>query len=206
MLEGERSLGVRSTGAQVVLGIMAAFCVSFISLRADDLDYLMIRLGNEWIFDVVSVESNGAIEKGTAHRIVNEQVERDGHKYFRGLTTVQSSHPLEYTKLLRTDASGLYSLAENARDSREEHEIVLPFKVGDTWETAAGSTKNAVVGQESVTVNGKPYEDCFHIRSESKLLSIDYWQARGVGMVRLNAMFKDGKKMTLALREFKPAK
>jgi hypothetical protein len=195
-----------SRRADIRLCLLALFCLSSISLRADDLDYLMIQQGNEWIFDVVSVESNGATEKGTAHRILNEQVARDGRKYFRGRTTVQSSHPVEYSKLLRTDASGLYSISENGRGSREEHEIVLPFKVGDTWETGAGATRNAVVAQESVTVNGKPYEDCFHIRSESKLVSIDDWQARGVGMVRLNAIFKDGKKMTLALREFKPAK
>ncbi len=91
--------------------------------------------------------------------------------------------------------------------AKEQAEVVSPLKVGQSWERIAGPTtvKNVVVALETVTINEKTYDNCFHIRSTSADSSVteDFWEAPKIGSVKSEILYGSGGKISLTLREFK---
>ena len=193
---------------RMLMWLSALLSLSSISLNAADADYLMIQQGNEWIFDMESVHSDGTIERGTARIKISDKVERGGHEYLRLHESEQAKYAYDSTKLVRVDESGFYQRADDRKVLQEERQITLPLKVGNTLQKpfGDGTIKTTVLEQEKIIVNGKHYERCFHIRSEWRDGSEDIWLAPWVGMVKLESKQEVMGNVTLTLREFKAGK
>lgn len=182
------------------------------ALAADPKEYLPIQIGSEWTSGAAFAPAKGAKTSGTGRRQMTEKVEIEGKTYHRARTKLEGGEkPMEYSKLIRKDDAGLYSLADGVAGAKEQLEIPLPLKEGQTWQTAAGpmTFTNTVVGLETVTTVGKKtYKECFHIRVESadKSYREDYWEAPGVGNVKSEIVSTTMGKITLTLREFKAGK
>src|SRR4051794_3072601 len=153
-------------------------------------DYLPLVVGNEWYMDAAMETSTGEVRKGTAHRVFEETVKQNGLTYIRSRTTIEFPPfaKQEYTKLLRKDEKGFYTINETNPGSREQLEIPLPLAVGRTWERNDGTRalNDRVVGLETVEIGGVVFRDCVHIRSEAanEKMAQDYWEAPNVGNIK----------------------
>ena len=181
------------------------------AFAAEPKDYLPIRVGSEWINNAAFVSPKGDKTTGTGRRQIVEKVEQDGKTYYRTRTKLEGgATPMEYSKLIRKDAAGLYALPDGVAGAKEQLEIPLPLKEGQTWQTVAGTVTitSTLVGVESVTVGKKTYKECLHIRVESadKSYREDYWEAPAVGTVKSEIVAATMGKITLTLREFKAGK
>lgn len=195
----------------IILSLALTLIAASPTFAADPKDYLPIQVGSEWLSNAAFVSPKGDKTTGTGRRQIAEKVEQDGKTYFRTRTKLEGgAKPMEYSKLIRKDDAGLYSLAEGVVGAKEQLEIPMPLKAGQTWQTTAGpmTITNTVVGLESVTVGKKTYKECFHIRVESadKSYREDYWEAPVVGNVKSEIVATTMGKITLTLREFKAGK
>jgi len=113
-------------------------------------------------------------------------------------------------KTLSKDDTGLYRLMIGKSDDSEMMEITLPLKVGATWwRWFNGETvTDTVVGLEMVSVLGKIYEKCYHIRTASAdgKYKEDSWQAPNIGNVKTEIVTRTGFKIVNKMKEFKRAK
>ena len=189
--------------------LLIAF-LSASSMAADQKDYLPLKVGNEWTTNAEFTTPKMERSTGTGQRKVEGKVERGGKTYFRIHTKLEGGPtPIDFVKLVRKDETGFYSTAD-AENAREQKEIVLPLKAGQTWQTIWGAKifTNTVIGLETVIIGEKTYDDCYHIRTEAsdKSYSEDYWEAPKVGNVKSEVINGDGSKMTLILKEFKAGK
>ena len=174
-------------------------------------DYLPLNEGDEWTMNAIITSPNGTKSTAIARRKVEGKVERDGKNYIRARTWIETGQaPVEYAKLTRKNETGFYSIDESAKNPKEQVEVILPFKIGQTWKKVFGqwNTTDTVVGLETVTVNGKTYENCYHLRSETAdgAYKEDFWEAPGVGSVKSEIVYGDGSKIVLTLKEFKSGK
>jgi hypothetical protein len=188
-----------------------ALSLSVLAVDIDQSKYLPLHTGDEWTMDVVITSDKGSVIKATARRKIEDSVVLEGKTYYRTRTSMEGlSTPSEYTKLVRKDDSGFYSIEGEVNDAKEQREIMLPLTVGQRWNRIrTGVTINdSVIGVETVVVAGKTYENCYHIRSEiaDKGFREDFWEAPNIGGVKSEIVYADGVKMILTLREFKPGK
>jgi len=179
-----------------------------VSFGADG--YLPLVEGNEWTMDAVMTSPTGEVTKATARRKTGATEERSGKVYHRVLTAMEGPYPMSYTKLNRKDETGYYTLDPRDPNAKEQAEVVLPLKIGSSWKRTSGpmNLTDTVVALEDVAVNGKTYEKCYHIRvtSSDGNYTEDYWEAPNVGSVKSEIVYGNGGKITLTIREFKPAK
>jgi hypothetical protein len=181
------------------------------SFSAEENVYLPIGEGIEWVMDLKVFTPDGRKLEGTGHRKVQGTIERDGKTYHRSKTWSEGISPdISYTKLCRKDSTGFYMIDERDPNSIEQKEVVLPLKVGSTWETKSDGRvlQNSVVGVETVVAGNKTFENCFHIRVQSadgKQVE-DFWEAPQVGCVKSITVYPNGGKIALILREFKAPK
>ena len=192
---------------------IAAFLTFLISLSnassaaTREPEYLPLASGIEYIMDVNAVDPGGKKIKGTAYRQIKESVKRGSKVYFKVRTWAEGLwFKADSTELVRKDETGFYSIDDTTPNTTERRKIILPLKVGNTWEfeTPAGRVKCSVVAKESITVAGKQYENCFRFKQESDdgTYAEEYWEAPGIGSVR-NTLKLAGGTITLTLREFK---
>ena len=184
---------------------------SSICFAADEPDYDPLATGCEWIMDATITGPDGTLKTGIARRVVENEETRNGKAYFRTVTTVERPlPPLSEVKLSRKDQTGFYSLDPKSKDAKEQTELLFPYKVGLTWKKfSSGMTlTDTVIGFESVTINGKKYDNCVHLRSttDDGSYTEDYWNAPGLGSIKSDMRYSNGAKISLALREFKPGK
>ena len=170
-------------------------------------EYFPLASGIEYIMDVEAVDPDGKKFKGTAYRQIKESVKRGSKVYFKSRTWAEGlPFRTDYTKLVRKDETGFYSINDSIPNAAEEREVVLPLKVGSAWEfrAPAGRMKCSIAAKESITVAGKQYENCFRFKQESEDGSYaeEWWEAPGVGSVRSITRISGGT-ITLTLREFK---
>jgi hypothetical protein len=192
---------------------VVALCVSASSLSAaDEASYIQLKLGAEWTMDAQLMSAKGSSLPAVGRRVIEEEVEKGGKKYLRERTWMEMDGKKvgEYTKLLRKDGTGLYSIIEGQDDAAEKREIVLPLKVGQSWEFTVRDlvVKCTVIDLETVTIGSKTYENCFHLRSSSadgKYVE-DYWEAPVDGSIKSEVTYADGTKIVLTLKEFKAGK
>ena len=194
-----------------ILLLLAAFSLASAVFGLEQDDYLPLREGCEWTMDAEIILPSGEKSTATAHRTVGAQVEHDGKTYHRTRTWMEDGRtPTVSSKLTRKDATGFYSIVEGNADAKEQLEVMLPFKVGQTWQKTWGSVtvSNEVIGVESVTIGGTTYKDCIHIRSTAADGSYteDYWEAPKVGSVKSEIVYQNGGRITLTVKEFKPGK
>jgi hypothetical protein len=194
----------------VAFALTGAGCSRPIPMPANQADYLPLAEGNEWYMDAVLVSPSGEVRRGTAHRVLEATVKRDGRTYLLSRTSIEFP-PMakqEYTKLVRKDESGFHSMREEDPVSSEQVEIALPLTVGREWSRTDGPMKmrDKVMGVETVEIGGIVFHDCCHIRSAAVKgkLEEDYWEAPKVGNVKSVSLLPDGSRMTITLHEFKP--
>jgi hypothetical protein len=180
------------------------------SALAED-EYVPLVLGTEWVMAGKVEAPTGRVSETVFHRRLEGTVDRGGVSYFR-LRTWTEGLPKNYdsTKLVRKDDKAFYSIEDMEKDIPEQMELTLPLKIGATWQrkATAGMMTVTVVGLESISVSGKTYENCFHLRSvmaDAKFTE-DFWEAPGVGRVKSETVVADGAKVSMTLTEFKPAK
>jgi hypothetical protein len=171
-------------------------------------EYIPIAVGDEWTMAMNVVSPAGQSSDGLFRRRIESADAKDGKAYVRERTwTVGLAKRTESTKLLRKDVNGVYSIDESVAGAVEQMEVVLPLKVGATWQQTEGAKTmtNTVIGLESIEVAGKTYENCYHIRISSSdgTYTEDFWEAPRVGNVKSIIAYGSGLKITLTIQEFK---
>ncbi len=179
---------------------------------AEESPYVYLKLGAEWTMDAKLESPKGGALPAIGRRVIEEGVEKDGKKYLRERTwlEVNGKRVGEYTKLVRKDDTGFYTIFEGQEDTVEKREIALPLKVGESWEFTMRDkvVKFTVIGFEAVTLGSKIYENCVHLRStaaEGKYVE-DFWESPSEGSVKSEVSYGDGTKITLTIKEFKAGK
>jgi hypothetical protein len=201
---------------RIILGFLSVFVsltIGYTPARAADLnpaDYFNSRTGDEWTLDAVISLPDGKVLNATAHRKIEELVTKDGTTYFRARTWMEGlPNRSESTRLFRKDAKGAYSVSEADKDAKEIVEMQFPLKPGKKWKLDdKGQLSTAiVVGIETLTIAGKTYENCVHLRVEASDGKIeDSWEAPKIGTIKDNTVLPNGVKFALTLKEYKPGK
>jgi hypothetical protein len=193
------------------LVLASSILVADVAVAADPNDYLPVKKGLEWVANVRVESAAGSVLTGTAKIVSEEEIEKAGKRYLRERTTwdLEKVHN-EFTRLTRKDETGIYSIVEGVQETAEQKEVALPLKVGANWTfTVNGKTLQVtVLGIENVTIEGKTYEECYHIRKTlpGTRFTEDLWEAPKVGTVKSESIYEDGTKMLFTLREFKSGK
>jgi hypothetical protein len=170
--------------------------------------YFSFHQGDQWVLEVTLIAPDGKEMKATIHRRIGEEVQRNGKTYFRFYDHRDEPTKMEHTFLRRRDAIGVFSLDDGDEEAEEQPDALFPLQPGQSWEAKDkdGGVKVSVVGVESVTIEGKSYENCFHIRFVHENGNIgDQWEAPDFGPVKYIGRKLDGTKGVFALREFRPA-
>ncbi|HSI14655.1 MAG TPA: hypothetical protein VK961_21565 [Chthoniobacter sp.] len=195
-----------------LLPIVASFvCVAPV-VAAEDSPYIQLKEGAEWTMDAKLMSPKAGVLPAVGRRVIESGVEKDGKKYLRERTwlEVKGEKVTGYSKLVRKDPAGFYSIQEDQEGATEQCEIVLPLKAGQSWEfLSKGKTmKCTVIGLETVTVGDKTYENCFHLRTAEAggAFTEDFWESPNEGNVKSELVFGNGGKLTVTLKEFKPGK
>lgn len=171
------------------------WCLVAICVRSSVLaesDYIPLAVGNHWQMSAKRESSIGPSTDSLFHRRLEGTVEKEGKTYFRVRMWSDGPTKGEVTEYVRKDNEGYYTTRDLDK-TPPERELILPLKVGAASERKVlGRTMTiTVVGLESVTVSGKTYENCFHIREvvpEEKYTK-DTWLAPNVGVVTTVSSF-----------------
>jgi hypothetical protein len=162
----------------------------------------------EWIYKFQVVSTNGQESNGVLHRKIGEAVQHNGKTYFRSHTWLEGERPfhMDYTKLVRRDEAGFYSIDERDPKRVEKQGGRLPLEVGKKWENRVegGVLQTTVLAKEDVNFGGKVYKNCYRIRIASpggEYLE-EFVEAPGVGSLTSKAKRLDGT-WIMTLQEFK---
>ena len=194
-------------GGRVASVLIAFVAMIPISGKAED-DYFPLASGMEWIMDFQIVSPNGDTTNGVMHRKFGEAVHHDGKTYFRSHTWLEGGRPfaMDYTKLVRRDAAGFYSIDERDPQRVEKQGGKLPLEIGKTWTNKVKEAimHTTVVAKEDVTIGTNVYKNCFRLRVtvEGSQFVEKFWVAPGVGDIKSESPRPNGK-WILTLREFK---
>ena len=158
--------------------------------------------------DLQVISPKGDTTNGVLHRKVGEAVQDGGKTYFRSHTWLEGGRPfpMDYTKLVRRDAAGFYSIDERDPKRVEKQGGKLPLEVGKKWENKVegGVLLTTVLAKEDVTMGTNVYKNCFRIRitAEGSQYVEEFLEAPGVGSLKSESQRADGR-WILTLREFK---
>src|SRR2546427_1897104 len=191
-----------------VASVLVSFVAMIASSRAAEGEYFPLASGMEWIMDLQVVSPKGDSTNGVLHRKVGEAVQHGGKTYFRSHTWLEGGRPfpMDYTKLVRRDAAGFYSIDERDPKRVEKQGGKLPLEVGKRRENKVegGVLLTTVLAKEDVTMGTNVYKNCFRIRitAEGSQYVEEFLEAPGVGSLRSESQRADGR-WILTLREFK---
>jgi len=158
--------------------------------------------------DLKVISPKGDATNGVLHRQIGEAVPHGGKTYFRSHTWLEGSRPfpMDYTKLVRRDATGFYSIDERDPKRVEKQGGKLPLEIGKTWtnNVDGGVMHTTVLAKEDVTLGTNVYRNCFRIRitAEGSEYVEEFLEAPGVGSLKSESQRPNGK-WILTLREFK---
>jgi hypothetical protein len=188
--------------------LMAALC-GYSALAEDE--YCPLTVGQERTMAVTISMPDGSVIAGTAHRKIEGNAEKDGKAYFRCRTWFEGMPFKEgSTKLIRKDEKAVYSIDERDAGAVEHVSVVLPLKVGSTWERIVRgmAVTDTVIQREAIDISGKTYKNCYHIQSiwSDGRFTKDAWEAPNVGTVKEQTAYADGLRFTYTLQDFKPGK
>ena len=182
--------------------------VSIASAASAEDVYFPLASGMEWIMDLKVVSPNGDITNGVLHRKIGEAVQYHGKTYFRSHTWLEGGRPfhMDYTKLVRRDDNGFYSIDERDPERVEKQGGKLPLEAGKTWanNVDGGVMHTTVLGRENVVLGTNVYQNCFRIRitAEGSEYVEEFLEAPGVGSLKSESQRPNGK-WILTLRELK---
>ena len=178
--------------------------------NAAETEFEPLATGMEWIMDLQFISKDGTKTNGIFHRKIGETAELNGKTYFRSHTWLEEGKPfaMDYTKLVRKDSEGYYSIDERDPKRFEKRSVKFPFEVGKSWEvkTDSGSTnRTSVIAKEDVTIGTNVYPNCFRLRiiSLSGNYHEEFLEAPGVGAIKSEIKPGDGSEWLLTLKEFK---
>jgi hypothetical protein len=166
------------------------FVASLASAAAAEDVYFPLAQGMEWIMDLRVVSPDGAVTNGVLHRKIGEAVKHKGKTYFRSHTWLEGGRPfaMDYTKLVRRDAAGFYSIDERDPKREEKQGGKLPLEVGMTWTNRleGGVLHTTILAKEEVTIGTNVYKNCFRIRitAEGSQYVEEFLEAPGVGSLK----------------------
>jgi hypothetical protein len=113
---------------------------------------------------------------------------------------------MDYTKLVRRDAAGFYSIDERDPNHVEKQGGKLPLEVGKTWtnHVDGGVVHTTVLAKEDVAWGTNVYKNCFRIRitAEGSQYVEEFLEAPGVGSLRSESTRENGT-WILTLRELR---
>ena len=191
-----------------VASVLVSFVAMIASSRAAEGEYFPLARGMEWIMDLQVISPKGDTTNGVLHRKIGEAVQHGGKSYFRSHTWLEGGRPfpMDYTKLVRRDAAGFYSIDERDPERVEKQGGKLPLEVGKKWENKVegGILRTTVLAKEDVTLGTDVYKNCFRIRItvEGSQYVEEFLEAPGVGSLKSESKRADGRWL-LTLREFK---
>src|SRR3989442_8494704 len=115
--------------------VLALSLASVVGGRSAEDEYEPLAKGMEWIMDLEVTSPQGDKTNGIYHRKIVDSVEHQGKTYFRSHTWLEEGRPfaMDYTKLVRKDADGYYSIDERDPKRFEKNTAKLPFEVGKKW-------------------------------------------------------------------------
>ena len=190
------------------LAVALAVLVTAAAGKAAEGEYFPLAEGMEWIMDLQVTSPKGEATNGVLHRKIGEAVQHNGKTYFRSHSWLEGGRPqaMDYTKLVRRDADGFYSIDERDPKRIEKQGGRLPLEVGKKWENKveSGLLQTTVLAREDVTVGTNVYKNCFRLRiaSSGGEYVEEYLEAPGVGTLKSEIKGASGK-WILTLREFK---
>jgi hypothetical protein len=191
-----------------VVGVIVLLVAIVAKCRAVEDEYFPLASGMEWIMDLQVVSPNGDTTNGVLHRKIGEPVQHGGKTYFRSHTWLEGGRPFptDYTKLVRRDAAGFYSIDERDPKRVEKQGGKVPLEVGKTWtnKVDGGVMHTTILAKEDVTLGTNVYRNCFRFRitAEGSEYVEEFWEAPGVGSLKSESRRANGK-WILTLREFK---
>ena len=190
------------TSVLMVLVVLVGTC------RAAEDEFFPLASGMEWIMDLQVISPQGDTTNGVLHRKIGEAVQYGGKTYFRSHTWLEGGRPfpMDYTKLVRRDAAGFYSIDERDPERVEKQGGKLPLEIGKTWtnKVDGGVMYTTVLEKKDITFGTNVYRNCFRIRitAEGSNYVEEFWEAPGVGSLKSESQRPNGK-WILSLREFK---
>src|SRR5256712_4435301 len=94
--------------------LLACWAASVAGATAAEDVYFPLAQGMEWIMDLQVISPKGDTTNGVLHRKIGEAVEHNGKTYFRSHSWLEGGRPfpMDYTKLVRRDAAGFFSIDE----------------------------------------------------------------------------------------------
>src|SRR5689334_7393485 len=99
-----------------------------IAFGADPNEYLPLHEGDEWTMNADFISPAGEKTSAIGHRKIEGQSERDGKMYLKSRTWFENApFEMKYTKFLRKDETGFYSIDERDKVQREQVIVVLPL-------------------------------------------------------------------------------
>jgi len=144
-----------------ISALLFCFVVVATGARAEEI-YFPLARGMEWIMDLQVISPKGGTTNGVLHRKIGEPVEFGGKTYFRSHTWLEGDRPfhMDYTKLVRRDSAGFYSIDERDPKRVEKQGGKLPLKVGAQWENRLpeGVLRTTVLAKEDVTLGTNVYK------------------------------------------------
>jgi len=204
------AIGCLSFRAMLCAFTLTLFLANSQRSNAAEAEIEPLANGMEWIMDLQFTSKEGTITNGIFHRKIGKRVELNGKKYFRSHTWLEEGRPfaMDYTKLVRKDSEGYYSIDERDPNRFEKRSAKFPFEVGKSWEvkTDSGSTnRTSVIAKEDVTIGTNSYPGCFRLRIVSLAGNYheEFLEAPGVGAIKSEIKPGDGSKWLLTLKEFK---
>src|SRR6266571_9525725 len=134
---------------------VAALRISMVvSVFAVDV-YFPLASGMEWVYEFQTIPLKGDTTNGVLHRKIGEAVQHNGKTYFRSHTWLEGGRPfpMDYTKLVRRDEAGFYSIDERDPKRVEKQGGKLPLEVGKKWENKVegGVLQTTILAKEDVT-------------------------------------------------------
>src|SRR5689334_3522363 len=101
-------------GVRSVLLLAACLVVPAAIAGSAQEAYFPLAGGMEWIYGFQVISTNGQATNGVMHRKIGEAVQHNGKTYFRSHTWLEDDRPfhMDYTKLVRRDETGFYSIDE----------------------------------------------------------------------------------------------
>jgi len=206
MHNGNLSVSIIRT-ARVTSAIMSLMVLIGTSRAAED-EYFPLVSGMESIMDLHVISPKGDTTNGVLHRKIGEAVQHGGKTYFRSHTWLEGGRPfpMDYTKLVRRDDAGFYSIDERDPKQVEKQGGKLPLEIGKTWTNYVdgGVMHTTVLAKEDVTLGTNVYRNCFRIRitAEGSDYVEEFVEAPAVGSLKSESQRPNGK-WILTLREFR---
>ncbi len=202
-------LAPRRWSCRTVVACMAVLLAWIVVSMASAADvYFPLANGMEWIYGFQVIPLKGDTTNGILHRKIGEALQHNGKTYFRSHTWLEGGRPfaMDYTKLVRRDDTGFYSIDERDPKRIEKQGGRLPLEVGKKWENKVegGILQTTILGKEDATFGTNVYKNCYRIRIASpggEYLE-EFLEAPNVGSLESEIHRADGK-WIMSLREFK---